>query len=78
MQIVIPPRQSLANIAAYLSLSRAEATGLRDALELMLATGNSGWHAYICWGDYQTDVTLTLETDNPTGPTPLPDETRSS
>jgi hypothetical protein len=70
MQIMIPPGQSLTT--AYLSLSPAEASGLRDALDLLLSTGSSGWHAYISWGDYDTDVTLILEAYN--GPTSLPNE----
>jgi hypothetical protein len=76
MQIVIPPGQGLTT--AYLSLSRAEASGLRDALDLMLATGSSsGWHAYVSSGDYQTDVTLILETESPTGPPAMPRGTAS-
>jgi hypothetical protein len=71
MQIVIPPGQSLAAATANLSLSRAEAIGLRDALEAMLATGSAGWHAYISWGDYNhTDLTLTLQANHPEGRTP--------
>lgn len=76
MQIVIPPGEELS--IAYLSLSRAEAGRLRDALDLMLATGSSGWHAYVSCGEHQADVTLLLETDKPRGPTAMPDGTTSS
>jgi hypothetical protein len=77
MQILIPPWQSPATATANLSLSRAEAIGLRDALNRMLATGSAGWHAYISWGDNQTDLTLTLETDLTEGGTPPSDRTTS-
>jgi hypothetical protein len=43
----------------------------------MLATGSSGWHAYISCGDYETDVTLILETDKPGGPSAMPNGTTS-
>jgi hypothetical protein len=75
MQIVIPAGQGLST--GYVSLSRAEAGRLRDALDLMLATGSSGWHAYISCGDYETDVTLILETDKPGGPSAMPNGTTS-
>jgi hypothetical protein len=44
----------------------------------MLATGSAGWHAYISWGDNQTDLTLTLHTNNPERRTPPSDRTTSS
>lgn len=69
MQIVVPPGQGTSS--AFVSLSRAEATSLRDALNLMLTTGSSGWHAYLSWGDFETDVSLILETENPADPTAL-------
>jgi hypothetical protein len=74
MQIMIPPGPSLTT--AYMSLSPAEATGLRDALDLMLTTGSSGWHVTISLGDYETDLTLILEADG--GPTPLPNAATSA
>jgi len=67
--MVIPPGQGLEK--ACLSLSRAEASGLRSALDLMLSTGGSG-HVQISWGDHQTEVTVMLATD--TGPTSPPDK----
>ena len=76
MQIVIPPGQGLAT--AYLSLSHIEARTLRAALDLLLTTGSSGWHAYVNWGDYQTDVNLILATEGPTGTNPRPDQTTSN
>lgn len=76
MQIVIPPGQSLRLATAYLSLSRAEADGLVDALNLMLSTGSSGWHAHVSWGDRETDVTLLLEAER--GPRAMPDEMPAS
>ena len=69
MQMVIPPGQGMES--ACLSLSRAEASGLRRALDLMFSTGSSA-HAYISWGDRQTEVTVMLATD--TGPTSLSDD----
>lgn len=70
VQIVVPPGQGLS--AAFVSLSPTEASNLRDALDLMLTTGSSGWHAYVSVGGYETDVSLILETENPTGPTTRP------
>ena len=70
MQIVIPPGLSLTT--AYMSLSPGEASGLRDALDLMLTTGSSGWQVYISVGDYETDMSLIREADS--GRTPLPNE----
>jgi hypothetical protein len=73
VQIVVPPGQGTSS--AFVSMSRPEATSLRDALDLMLTTGSSGWHAYLSWADFETDVSLILETENPTDPTALPDGT---
>jgi len=70
VQIVVPPGQGLSS--AFVSLSRAEASNLRDALDLMLTTGTSGWHAYLSLGGYETDVSLILEMESPTGPSTLP------
>jgi len=69
MQIVVPPGHGLSS--AFVSLSPAEASNLRDALDRMLTVGSSGWHAYISWGDHETDVSLILEMENPAGPTTL-------
>jgi len=69
MQLLIPPGQDLDT--ACMTLSRAEARGLRTALDLMLSTGSSA-RAQIAWGDHQADVTVILATD--TGPPSLPDE----
>ena len=76
MQIVVPPGQGLSS--AFVSLSRTEASNLRDALDRMLNIGSSGWHAYISWGDYETDVSLILEMENPADPTTLTGGTASS
>jgi hypothetical protein len=76
VQIVVPPEKGLS--VAYVALSRAEATSLRDALDLMLTMGSSDWHAYISWGGYETDVSLILETERPTDPTALPGGATSS
>jgi len=76
MQIVVPPGRGTS--AAFVSLSRTEATSLRDALDLMLTTGSSGWHAYLAWGDFETDVSLILESEHPTDPTALPGGAASS
>ena len=76
VQIVVPPGHGLSS--AFVSLSRTEASNLRDALDLMLTTGSSGWHAYISWGGYETDVSLILETETPTDPSALPGGATSS
>ena len=76
MQIVVPPGLGLSS--AYVTLSRGEASNLRDALDLMLATGSSGWHAYISWGGQETDVSLMLEMENPADPSALSGGTTSS
>ena len=47
-----------------------------DALNLMLSTGSSGWHAHVSWGDRETDVTLLLEAER--GPRAMPDEMPAS
>jgi hypothetical protein len=76
VQIVVPPGHGLSS--AFVSLSHAEASNLRDALDRMLTIGSSGWHAYLSWGDYETDVSLILEMENPAGPTTLSGGTVSS
>ena len=43
MRIVIPPGQRLPKVSAHVSISRTEANELRDALELVQASGSSGW-----------------------------------
>ena len=60
MRIVIPPGQTLAKASVSVSLSRAEATELRDALDRVLATGRSSWQVAASWADQQTDVTVRL------------------
>jgi hypothetical protein len=67
VQIVVPPGQGLSS--AFVALSRTEAGDLRDALDLMLTTGSSGWHAYLSVGGYETDVSLILEMEDQPGPT---------
>jgi hypothetical protein len=67
VQIVVPPGHGLSS--AFVSLSRVEASNLRDALDRMLTIGSSGWHAYISWGDYETDLSLILEMEKPADPT---------
>jgi hypothetical protein len=59
MRIEGTPGQTLPS--AYLWLTRAEAVELRDALDQMLADGDSTWHAHIASADYQTEVTVTLD-----------------
>ena len=76
MQIVVPPGQGLSS--AFVSLSRTEASNLRDALDRMLNIGSSGWHAYISWGGQETDVSLMLEMENPADPSALSGGTTSS
>jgi len=76
VQIVVPPGHGLSS--AFVSLSRAEASNLRDALDRMLTIGSSGWHAYVSWGDYDTDVSLILEMEDPSGPTARSGDAASS
>ena len=66
MRIVIPPGQSLSRVSASVSVSRTEASELRDALDLALAPGSSGWDVCVMWDEYETDVTLMLEMDGGT------------
>ena len=69
MRVVIPPGQRISAVSSYVSLSRTEACELRDALDLVMAAGTSPCHVRVSWGDYETDVTLTLDlTDEPPKP----------
>jgi hypothetical protein len=68
MRIVIPPGQTLARASVSVSLSRAEATELRDALDSVLATGRSSWQVGASWAEQQTDVTVRLTLQLPDRP----------
>ena len=73
MRIVIPPGQSLPKVSAHVSMARAEAIELRDALDLVQARGSSGWSVNVEWSGIEGRVTLTLmlEMDTP-GSNPNP------
>jgi hypothetical protein len=47
-------------VEASVALTRREATELRDALVAVLGQGISSWHVEAVWGEYRTDVTLSL------------------
>jgi hypothetical protein len=49
MRIVIPPGQRLPKVSAHVSISRTEAIELRDALDLVQASGNSGSSVDVEW-----------------------------
>ena len=59
MRIVVPPGQVLPNVTAHVSIARAEAVELRDALNLAQATGSSNWSGV------EGHLTLMLETAAP-------------
>lgn len=65
MRIVIPPGQRLPEVSADVAISRTEVIELRDALDLVLASGSSGWNVDVEWAEIVAFVTLTLEMDVP-------------
>ena len=65
MRIVVPPGQRLPMVSAYVSISRAEAIELRDALDLVQTSGSSGWSVDVEWAEIEAYVTLMLEMDVP-------------
>jgi hypothetical protein len=65
MHIVLPPGQRLPKVSARVSIVRAEAIELRDALDLVLATGSSGWSVNVVYAEIEADVTLMLDLDVP-------------
>ena len=65
MRIVIPPGQSRVKASASVLITRSEASELRDALDLVLATGRSGWNVSVTWGENMTEITLALELGGP-------------
>ena len=65
MRIVIPPGQRLPKVSAHVSISPTEAIELRDALDLVQASGNSGWSVDVEWAEIEAFVTLMLEMDVP-------------
>lgn len=65
MRIVIPPGQMLPKVSAHVSISHTEAIELRDALDLVQASGSSGWSVDVEWAEIEAFVTLMLEMDVP-------------
>lgn len=65
MRIVIPPGQRLPKVCAHVSISRTEAIEMRDALDLVQASGSSGWSVDVEWAEIEAFVTLMLEMDVP-------------
>jgi hypothetical protein len=65
MRIVIPPGQRLPKVCARVTISRTEAIELRDALDLVQASGSSGWSVDVEWAEIEAFVTLMLEMDVP-------------
>lgn len=65
MHIVIPPGQQLPKVSASVSMSREEAIELRDALDLVQATGSSGWHVDVVWAEIEASVTLMMDLETP-------------
>jgi hypothetical protein len=65
MRIVVPPGQKLPNVLAHVSIARAEAVELRDALDLVQANGNSHWTVDVEWAGTEGHLTFMLETAVP-------------
>jgi hypothetical protein len=65
MRIVIPPGQRLPEVSAHVSISRAEAIELRDALDRAQAAGSSAWSVDVEYADIEAFVTLMLNLDAP-------------
>jgi hypothetical protein len=65
MRVVVPPGQRLPRVSASVSISRAEASELRDALDMVLGEGRSNWSVSVSWAEVKANVTLTLEMDLP-------------
>jgi hypothetical protein len=60
VRIVIPPGRTRPKVEASVTLSREEATELRDALDAVLTLGVSSCHVGASWGENHTDVNLSL------------------
>ena len=61
MRIMVPPGQKLPKVLAQVSIARAEAVALRDALDLMQAQGRSDWGVDVDWSGIEGHLTLRLE-----------------
>ena len=61
MRIVVPPGQKLPTVLAHVSVARTEAAGLRDALDLVQAKGNSDWSVNVEWSGIEAHLTLKLD-----------------
>lgn len=64
MRITVPPKQRLPKVSGCITISRSEATQLRDALDLVITTGSSTWNANVRYIDIEASVTLTMELDS--------------
>lgn len=65
MRIVIPPGQRLPQVLAHVFIARAEARELRDALDVVQASGNSDWSVNVELAEIEAYVTLMLDLDAP-------------
>jgi hypothetical protein len=65
MRILVAPGQRLPRVSAAVSISRAEAIELRDALDLVQAKGRSVWTVDVEWTEIEASVTLMLELEGP-------------
>lgn len=61
MRIVVPPGQKLPKVFAHVSIARAEAIELRDALDLVQGKGISDWSVDVEWSGIEGHLTLMLE-----------------
>ncbi len=61
MRIVVPPGQKLPEVLTHVSITRAEAVELRDALDLVQAQGSSDWSVHVDWSGIEGHLTLMLE-----------------
>ena len=68
MRIVIPPGQRLPKVSAHVFISRMEAIELRDALDLVQASGSSDWSVDVEWAEIEAFVTLMFDLDSALGP----------
>jgi len=64
MRVVLPPGQRLPHVSATVSITRAEATELRDALNLVLDAGRSQWAVYASYAEIEAEVNVTLQMDS--------------
>lgn len=65
MRILVPPGQRLPKVLARVLIAREEAIELRDALDLVQATGSSDWSVNLEYGEIEAVVTLSLDLDVP-------------